>query len=47
MAPVWPEGKVHKWECPALKCPAKGQESTRQAAEKVLLRHLDKKHGIR
>jgi hypothetical protein len=47
MSPVWPEGNVHKWECPALHCGAKGQETKREAAEKVLLRHLAQVHGIR
>jgi hypothetical protein len=47
MTPVWPEGSVHKWECPAMNCTAKGSESSRDAAEKVLLRHLASKHGIR
>lgn len=47
MAPVWEENGKHKWECPAMKCRAKGSESTRRAAEKVLLRHLADVHGIR
>lgn len=47
MPPVWPEGGKHKWECPAVSCTAKGSESTRRAAEQVLLKHLAKVHGIR
>lgn len=47
MAPVWEENGKHKWECPAPKCRAKGSESDRRSAEKVLLHHLDVKHGIR
>jgi hypothetical protein len=47
MAPVWEEGGKHKWECPAPKCSAKGSESSRRAAEKVLLLHLNTVHGIR
>lgn len=47
MAPVWPEGGKHKWECPAVNCTAKGSESTQQAAQKVLLKHLASVHGIR
>lgn len=47
MAPVWEENGEHKWECPAISCPAKGKAPSRHQAEKVLLKHLDTVHDIR